>query len=206
MTNECLLLIIFSLISFIYNSHCLVFGKHSLGRYPLQRRMSTFNDGGEDDIIGAAVPVLPTVSSTHNMKPVEKPKEIPYDLWVVGAGTLGELVCKSYKSQNPSAVVIAETATPSRHEQLRSYGVEPRLRSERTEKEAKLAKNVVICIPPSANKDYVGEVNDAIRLWCGPVGEGNLIFTSSVAVYGDSNGNIVDENFRLDTRSNRSTM
>jgi hypothetical protein len=32
-----------------------------------------------------------------------------------------------------------------------------------------------------------------------------LAFTSSSAVYGDSNGNTVDEVFRLDTRSERST-
>lgn len=33
-----------------------------------------------------------------------------------------------------------------------------------------------------------------------------MVFTSSIGVYGESSGNIVTEDFRLDTRSGRSTV
>ena len=39
----------------------------------------------------------------------------------------------------------------------------------------------------------------------GPLGGGSMTLTSSIGVYGDSNGNTVNELFRLDTRSKRST-
>jgi hypothetical protein len=110
---------------------------------------------------------------------------------VVGSGTLG---------------LLAETRTDSRHAELISLGATPRLRSDRTEADLASARYVLISLPPSANKeDYVGEVSDASRIWAGPLGQGHMAFTSSSVVYGESNGNTVDETFRLDTRSERST-
>ncbi len=46
-----------------------------------------------DDVIGRPVGPLPSVSSKLNFAD-EEPTDVKYDLWVVGAGTLGELVCK----------------------------------------------------------------------------------------------------------------
>jgi hypothetical protein len=164
--------------------------------------------GGEeeaDDVFGKPVGPLPSVSSNFNFAE-EKNENMKHDLWIVGAGTLGEIVCRQYKEQFPTSSVIAETLTPTRHPSLLSLGVEPRLRESRSESDHKSAKDVVIALTPSSCSDYVGAINDAIRLWAGPIGGGSLVFTSSLAVYGDSNGNIVNEKFRLDTRSKRSTI
>jgi hypothetical protein len=53
------------------------------------------------------------------------------DLWIVGAGTLGELIAKEWRKEYPSASIIAETLSPQRHQLLRSLGAQPILRSER---------------------------------------------------------------------------
>jgi D-arabinose 1-dehydrogenase-like Zn-dependent alcohol dehydrogenase len=53
------------------------------------------------------------------------------DLWIVGAGTLGELIVKEWMKENPSASIIAETLSPQRHQVLRNLGAQPILRSER---------------------------------------------------------------------------
>lgn len=36
--------------------------------------------------------------------------------------------------------------------------------------------NVVFCVPPSKNEDYVAELQGAVKLWSG---EGSFVFTSS---------------------------
>ena len=116
------------------------------------------------------------------------------------------LAIKEWKSKYPDSSVVAETRTTARHAEFISMGVTPVLRSDRCEANDKTARYVLISLPPSSNKeDYVGEVSDACRVWAGPLGQGHMVFTSSSAVYGDSNGNTVDEVFRLDTRSERST-
>ena len=143
--------------------------------------------------------------SKHNYGD-ETPQNVVHDIWVVGAGTLGMLAIKEWKAMFPESTIVAETRTDSRHAEFISMGVTPKLRSERTESDLNTARYVLISLPPSSNKeDYVGEVSDASRLWAGPLGQGHLAFTSSSAVYGDSNGNTVDETFRMDTRSERST-
>ena len=145
------------------------------------------------------------MTSKHNYGD-EAPQNIAHDIWVVGAGTLGMMAVKEWICRFPASTIIAETRTDSRHAELVSMGVTPRLRSQRTEADLNTARYVLISLPPSSNKeDYVGEISDACRLWAGPLGQGHLAFTSSSAVYGDSNGNTVDEVFRLDTRSERST-
>jgi hypothetical protein len=221
---------------------------------------------------------LPTVSSKINFGD-ETPQNIQYDLWIVGAGTLGKMVARKWKERFPDAKIVAETATTRSHAELMSLGCEVRLREERRKSSEKrqtseggsvkkklilqgatqsatapkselvapggksltadegqettggqgegelggrfsseemmamdplqgCAKHLFVCIPPSAapNGDaYSAEVNDARQLWAGVLGEGNFVFTSSTAVYGDSMGNIVNEKFRVDTRSKRST-
>ena len=171
-------------------------------------KMSDDIDTGDldvaDDVFGAKVGTLPTVSSKLNFGDLT-PQNIVHDLWIVGAGTLGVSAAKIWKSKNPSAKVIAETRTTNRHQELLSLGALPRLRESRSSDDDLTARNVLVCLPPSSSSDYVDEIHLACRMWAGPLGNGNLVFTSSTAVYGDSIGNIVNENFRLDTRSLRAT-
>lgn len=170
---------------------------------PSSNAKAVKSDEEFDDRIGSPLGPMPTVSSKINYGN-ESPTNIRYDLWVVGAGTLGEIVCRKYKQKHPDSNVIGETATEMRHENLISLGVTPRLNNQRSEADVGSARNMVISLTPSACPDYAGAINDAIRMWAGPLGGGTLVFTSSLAVYGESNGNIVNETFRLDTRSQRS--
>lgn len=61
-------------------------------------------------------------------------------------------------------------------------------------------------MPPSSAVNYVDELNAACRLWAGALGNGSLVFTSSIGVYGESFGNIVNETFRVDTRTQRTSL
>jgi hypothetical protein len=70
---------------------------------------------------------LPKLSPSVRMLPQPK-----IDLWIVGAGTLGELIAKEWKLKYPSDTVIAETLSPQRHQSLRAIGAQPILRSERS--------------------------------------------------------------------------
>jgi hypothetical protein len=143
-----------------------------------------------------------------NMQPFESrneglSSETVHDLWVVGAGTLGESICRQYKQQHPHASVVGETATPNRHDRMNSFGVIPRLRASRTVEDETSAKNVVVSLPPSSSSDYPGAIRDAMTVWRGPSGGGSLIFTSSLAVYGDLREDIIHEWSRVDTQSPR---
>ena len=127
------------------------------------------------------------------------------DLWVVGAGTLGEIVCRLYKQRHPQARVVAETATNTRHARLvAEYDVTCHLRGDRSNKDEGTARNVVITIPPSSSTDYTEEITEATKLWAGPSGGGRLVFTSSTAAYGESDGKVVTEDSQVDTKSVRS--
>jgi hypothetical protein len=157
-----------------------------------------------DDAVGMPVGPLPKSSKVNIVE--EAPKNILHDLWIVGAGTLGEIIAKLYIEEFPNASIIAETKTTTRHSFYESINIKPRLReSRKLETDSNTAKHVIICIPPSSAKDYVTEVSDSTRLWAGPLGNGSLVYTSSIGVYGDSNGNTVNEKFRLDTRSESAT-
>eukprot|EP01035_Chromulina_nebulosa_P017849 gene17849-23462_t len=159
-----------------------------------------------DDILGKAVGPLPKSSRINFPK-----EEVPiseYDLWIVGAGTIGQIIAKQWKEKFPNDIIVAETRTPNRHNFYNDIGVIPKLRGDRTSVSSKKAKNVIISIPPSGKSDnntYIEELTAAYELWAGPLGGGSMIFTSSIAVYGESLGNTVDENFRLDLRSQKST-
>ncbi len=158
-----------------------------------------------DDAIGAPVGPLPSVSSKINYGD-QTPQNVCHDLWVVGSGTLGMLALKEWMSLYPDSKVVAETKTENRHAELSRLGVTPRLRSQRSGADDRTARYLLICIPPSASATYVEEIHSSCQLWAGPLGQGHMAFTSSTVVYGDSNGNTVDEIFRLDTRSQRSTQ
>ena len=106
-------------------------------------------------------------------------------------------------------IVIAETQSDYRHDELLESGALPKLRSERSEDDVRGARNVIICLPPGQVDGRMGsypeELTDACTLWAGPKAGGKLVLVSSTAVYGNSYGNIITEDFRVDTRSARST-
>lgn len=159
-----------------------------------------------DDAFGASVGPLPSVSSKINYGEEEIDETKLCDLWIVGCGTLGKLAAKQYKLVNPAASIIGETHTDKSHTELSAMQVFPRKREDRDDDTDYLvARNVLVCIPPSSsfnNEAYEQELYGAYRMWAGP-DYGNFVFTSSTAVYGDSYGNTVNEEFRLDTRSLR---
>lgn len=166
------------------------------------------NDDDDDlpeDAVCRAPDPLPSVSSSINFVEVEV--DVKYDLWVVGSGTLGEYILKQWKLKYPQSNIIAETKGSNRHDSIKSIGktVITRLREDRNDLDDRSAKNVIICLPPSSAEEYSDEVHAATRLWAGKSSGGNLVFTSSLGVYGESNGNIVTESFRIDTRSKIST-
>jgi hypothetical protein len=160
-----------------------------------------------DDAFGAPVGPLPSVSSSINFGEIIVDESKLVDLWIVGAGCLGTLVVKEWVSSK-LGTVVAETKTSTRHGELKAMGAIPRLRSERSEEADVLcARNVLVCVPPSSHpegQEYSHELFLASRLWAGR-SYGRFMFTSSTAVYGESNGNVVTEDFRVDTRSKRST-
>lgn len=157
-----------------------------------------------DDAFGRPPDVLPTVPSNINFGEIER--NVEYDLWVVGSGTLGELIVKKWREIDPSAKIIAETKSTQRHDVLKSLGAQPRLRETRqSDNDFLKTKTVIIALPPSAADDYQAEVHEASLLWAGSTCGGCLVYTSSVGVYGPSYGNTVNEEFRVDTRSKSST-
>ena len=105
----------------------------------------------------------------------------------------------------PKSNIIGETKSINRHDEFKSLGIEPKLRDDRSINDEGSAKNLLICIPPSAATLYDEELNESIRLWAGSASGGKLVFTSSIGIYGESNGNTVTETFRVDSRSSRST-
>lgn len=164
-------------------------------------------DDTPEDAIGAPVGPLPSVSSRYAWDE-SAPKSLVHDLWVVGAGTLGMVTAKQWKSTFPGASVVAETKSLGRHAELAKNGITPRLRESRANEDAASAKNVLVALPPSSCSSvgaYLNEIGAACEVWAGPRGGGKLVFTSSISVYGDSLGNIVNEAFRVDTRSKRSS-
>ena len=162
---------------------------------------SSANDEEEyDDRVGGPVGPLPSVSSRINF-PDRKEKEPVHDLWIVGAGTLGKIVAKLWKERYPGSSIITETRTASRHKEYSDEGYQPRLRSQRSKEDIMSAKNVLICFSPYGITDYEFELNDGCGMWSGP-DEGNLLFTSTTAVYGDGSKDVT-ETTMVDSRSGR---
>jgi hypothetical protein len=173
-----------------------------LPKNALTTAFSSVDDTG-DDIIGLAPGILPAASPRTNF--ASHNPSINHDVWIVGAGTLGELVIRGLRSESTAFKIIGETKTSEEKRAVTDLGAEHRVRDARTREDEGSARNVVICLPPSCAKDYTEEVHAATRLWAGPQGGGNLVFTSSIGVYGESSGNVVDETFRVDTRSASAT-
>ena len=123
------------------------------------------------------------------------------DLWVVGAGTLGEAVIKQWMTKFPDARVVAETKSLNKHSLLQSYGCIPALRSDRSSASIGSARNVVIALTPSSD-DYINELAEACRLWAGPQ-TGGLVLTSSIGIYGEATGRIINEDSPVDSSSIR---
>ncbi len=127
-----------------------------------------------------------------------------HDVWISGAGTLGSIVADVYRLKHPIANIVAETATNYRHAGLFANGIDCRLRDRRSSSDLGTAKNVVISIPPSVSVDYAKEVSAACDIWSGPTHGGKLIFTSSLGVYGDPDGAVVDEKSHVENNNPRS--
>ena len=161
-----------------------------------------------EDVFGSPVSPLPTVSAKVNWADIKVDEGNICDLWIVGCGTLGTCVAEMLRHEMSEGMeVVAETRTDARHEALKILGCTPRLRSSRDgDGDGRRARNVLVCLPPSSSEgssDYSRELSEAFMLWAGPK-YGNLLFTSSISVYGDSGGNVVDELFRVDSRTARS--
>jgi nucleoside-diphosphate-sugar epimerase len=122
-----------------------------------------------------------------------------YDLWVVGAGTLGQEILSKLDIRNCGLKVAAENHEECRNVAITAYGAELKLRPQRSAADHGCARNVVICVPPSVD-NYVEEVRAATLLWAGADCNGSLVYTSSIGVYGDTSGT-VDEDSHPDTRS-----
>jgi hypothetical protein len=122
-----------------------------------------------------------------------------YDLWVVGAGTLGQEILSQLDILKSKLRVAAENHDESRNIAITDYGAEHKLRHQRSAADCGCARNVVICIPPSVD-NYVEEIRAATLLWAGADCNGGLIYTSSIGIYGDTSGTI-DEDSHIDMRS-----
>jgi hypothetical protein len=68
------------------------------------------------------------------------------DLYIVGCGYLGKILGKGWLQAHPGCAVVGETNTEGKHEDLKSLGITPALRSARG---ATKFPNVVFCAPPS---------------------------------------------------------
>lgn len=166
------------------------------------KRVAPAFDEVTEDVLGQSPGQLPGVSSRLNF--CKAAVNLKYDWWIVGTGTLGVEILKQLRIPETGISVIAETHEEAREKVISDLGATHMLRKDRLESDHETARNVVICIPPSA-ANYTEEVHAATMLWAGPASGGSLIYTSSIGVYGESHGNTVDEEFRVDTRSASAT-
>lgn len=102
-----------------------------------------------------------------------------WDLWVVGAGELGERVARQYASLHPEARIVVETVSKRNADKFSGLNVNWRLRSERVATDILSARNLVLSFPPSKSSDFVGEVTAACALWDRRAG-GRMLYTSSI--------------------------
>jgi len=115
-------------------------------------------------------------------------------LLIVGAGTLGSLIVKQHRAAFPTARIVAETRSTTRHDALRADGAETRT-SEEAALSAETMANVVFCVAPGGNDDYVANVRRALALWKGAPGK--FVFTSSGGIFAEQDGGVVDETSAL---------
>lgn len=120
-----------------------------------------------------------------------------YDVWIVGAGTLGEEILKQLSIRQPILQIIAENHHEERSLCVAEYGAVHRLREQRTKADEGTARNVIVCLPPSC-ENYLEEMRYATHLWAGKGEGGSLIYTSSIGVYGSAQ-RVVTEESAVDT-------
>lgn len=108
-----------------------------------------------------------------------------HSLLVIGAGDLGLRVARAWRERFPTARIVAETLSPSRHSLLREAGAEPRLRSDAPPGHF---DRVAFCVPPS--DDYAAEAERAASL-------GLAVHVSSTAVYREKDGGWIEEDSPL---------
>lgn len=118
---------------------------------------------------------------------------------VVGCGVLGTSLCKQILEcpNFEGRQVIGITKSTTRHDeilqtvgshdgrfQVKAYG----------DLGGQTFKDVVFCAPPSGSDDYPAAVKDAASsVWAGRDSGGTFVFTSSGAVFGGNDGEIVTE-------------
>lgn len=112
------------------------------------------------------------------------------ELLVVGPGVLGLLVAANWLQGNPGSLVVGQTRSTVRHEDLRALGISPRVRNSQSSSNQKFS-NVIFCAPPSGSDDYAAEVRLSAEYWNG---EGAFLFTSSSGLYDvEDNGPCVED-------------
>lgn len=147
--------------------------------------------------------VSPSMQGAHQS---DSTTVIQHDIWIVGSGTLGVKILSQLKNKPRYANIVAETQSEARRKEIQSIGgIEHRLRTMRSVADTGSARNVIICLPPSCSTSYTDEIHEATRLWAGKTGGGNLIYTSSIGVYGEAAGSIVTEDYPADTTSPSAT-
>mmetsp|Transcript_9357 Transcript_9357/g.14034 ORF Transcript_9357/g.14034 Transcript_9357/m.14034 type:complete len:352 (-) Transcript_9357:253-1308(-) len=112
------------------------------------------------------------------------------NLLIIGCGTLGERLGRSWKVEYPEATVVGETRGETRHASFEQHGIRPRLFDSAEAKSGEQFQNVVFSAPPSSSGNYVEELKRAVNLWDK---SGMLVFTSSGGSYLEEDGGIVSE-------------
>lgn len=112
------------------------------------------------------------------------------DLLIVGPGVLGAYAGLLWKARHPSATVVAQTNTPTRHPALASLGL-----ATRTGEEAGGERygKVLFAAPPSGSADYVGAIKGAVARWDASAPGACFVFTGSAGVVGVDDGSAADE-------------
>lgn len=114
----------------------------------------------------------------------------PDDLLIVGPGVLGAYLGVLWKATHPSAVVVAQTNTPTRHAALAALGFAPRTGSEATPERY---GRVAFAAPPSGSPDYPAALRAALAQWDPAAPGACFLFTGSAGVLAVDDGGPADE-------------
>jgi len=131
---------------------------------------------------------FPTKQTFLCCNKLESSKSKDCDLLIVGAGYLGEIIGTLWLKSGDSKRVFAETRSNRKHNVLSGKGMQPLLRAERNQHPFNQWHNIVFCASPSGNDNYVGELEEAVKLWSG---DGNFVFTSSTGIFAEDSGGVV---------------
>jgi len=114
------------------------------------------------------------------------------DLLIAGAGQLGCLVAKQWKSANPQSKITLKFRSHN-EERAKRLADEGFSVISQDGGEACIAPLVVFCAPPTGNPDYAGDIKSCIENHWSKEEAGAFVFTSAGSVYGENNGGDVDE-------------